>query len=301
MFKENEEYMTYKRATGEKIFDVFNIALLAFLAILWTYPFIYTLSMSLSTAAEASRDGFHLLPREVSLFSYKAVLGNPNILTGYYNTITRTLLATVLTLAASCIAAYPLSRKEMPRKTVIMFFIVFTMLFSGGMIPGYILVKKLGMLNSIWALIVPMLLSGFNIIIIKNFFQSIPESFVEAARIEGAGEWTILFRIFMPLSKPVLATVALWTMVAHWNSWLDALLYITEDKKQVLQIFLQRIVIESSSKLMDMGVTDQTITQFTPETIKAATVIVTILPIICVYPFVQKYFVSGIMLGGVKE
>lgn len=293
--------MTYKRSLGERGFDVFNIALFAFLAILWTYPFIYTLSMSLSTAAEASRDGFHFFPRDISLFSYKAILGNPNILTGYYNTIMRTFLGTVLTLLASCIAAYPLSRREMPKRSMIIFFIVFTMLFSGGMIPNYILVKDLGMINTVWSLVIPTLLSGFNIIIMKNFFQSIPESFVEAARIEGAGEWTILFKIFIPLSKPVLATVALWTMVAHWNAWLDALLYITDDNKQVLQIFLQRIVIESSAKLMDMGVTDQTITQFTPETIKAATVIVTILPIICVYPFVQKYFVSGIMLGGVKE
>jgi putative aldouronate transport system permease protein len=293
--------MHYKKSVGEKAFDVINIALFAFLAILWTYPFIYTLSMSLSTAAEASRDGFHFFPRDISFFSYKAVLGNPNILTGYYNTIMRTFLGTVLTLLASCIAAYPLSRREMPKRSMIIFFIVFTMLFSGGMIPNYILVKDLGMINTVWSLVIPTLLSGFNIIIMKNFFQSIPESFVEAARIEGAGEWTILFKIFIPLSKPVLATVALWTMVAHWNAWLDALLYITDDKKQVLQIFLQRIVIESSAKLMDMGVTDQTITQFTPETIKAATVIVTILPIICVYPFVQKYFVSGIMLGGVKE
>ncbi len=293
--------MHYKKSVGEKSFDVFNIAVFAFLAILWTYPFIYTLSMSLSTAAEASRDGFHFFPMDISLFSYKAVLGNPNILTGYYNTITRTFLGTVLTLLASCIAAYPLSRREMPKRSMIIFFIVFTMIFSGGMIPNYILVKDLGMINTIWSLVIPTLLSGFNIIIMKNFFQSIPESFVEAARIEGAGEWTILFKIFIPLSKPVLATVALWTMVAHWNAWLDALLYITDDNKQVLQIFLQRIVIESSAKLMDMGVTDQTITQFTPETIKAATVIVTILPIICVYPFVQKYFVSGIMLGGVKE
>lgn len=293
--------MTYTRSFGEKAFDVCNIALLAFLAILWTYPFIYTLSMSLSTAAEASREGFHLFPREISFFSYKAVLSNPNILTGYYNTILRTVLGTVLTLLASCIAAYPLSRKEMPQKSMIIFFIVFTMLFSGGMIPNYILIKELGLLNTVWALVIPTLLSGFNIIIMKNFFQSIPESFVEAARIEGAGEWTILFKIFIPLSKPVLATVALWTMVSHWNSWLDALIYITDDNRQVLQIFLQRIVIESSSTLMDMGVTDQAITQFTPETIKAATVIVTILPIICVYPFMQKYFVSGIMLGGVKE
>ena len=138
-------------------------------------------------------------------------------------------------------------------------------------------------------------------IIIKNFFQSIPESFVEAARMEGASEMHILMRIYIPLSKPVLATVALWSMVGHWNAWFDAMIYISDNDKQVLQTFLQRIVIESNTKLLEAGVTSATVADFTPETIKAATVIVTILPIICVYPFIQKYFTKGIMLGGVKE
>ena len=181
------------------------------------------------------------------------------------------------------------------------FLVVFTMLFSGGIVPGYLLVKKLGLINSMGSLILPTLLSAFNIIIIKNFFQSIPDSLSESAGIDGAGEWRILFQIYIPLSKPVLATVALWSAVFHWNAWFDALLYITDDNKQVLQTFLQRIVIESSTQLMELGITDTTVVDFTGETIKAATIIVTILPIICVYPFLQKYFVKGIMLGGVKE
>ncbi len=283
------------------MFNLVNLLFLGMVGLLCLYPFIYTVSISLSTAAEASRDGFHLFPRDISLVSYQMVLSNPNILGGYMNTLVRTLLGTVLTVTACSIAAYPLARKEMPHRALITFLIVFTMLFSGGMVPSYLLIKKLGLINSVWALVLPGMLAAFNIIIIKNFFQSLPESLGESARIDGAGEWAILFRIYMPLSKPVLATVALWSAVAHWNAWFDALLYITDDRKQVLQTFLQRIVIESSTQLMELGVTDTSIVQFTTETIKAATIVVTILPIICVYPFLQKYFVKGILLGGVKE
>jgi putative aldouronate transport system permease protein len=290
-----------RQTAGEKIFGVFNILVLGAIALLCVYPFIYTLSISLSTAGEAGREGLHLYPREVSLLSYKTVLSNSNIITGYVNTLVRTLLGTVLTVLACSIAAYPLSRRELPHRALLTFLIVFTMLFGGGMVPGYLLIKNLGFINTIWALVLPGMLGAFNILIIKSFFQSLPEELVESARMDGAGEWRILFQIYIPLSKPVLATVALWSAVGHWNAWFDALLYITDDRKQVLQAFLQRIVIESGTKMMELGITDTAILKFTPETIKAATIIVTILPIICVYPFVQKYFVKGIMLGGVKE
>ena len=293
--------MNWKLSRGERVFQAANMAALAIIGLFCVYPFIYTLSISLSSAAEASREGWHLYPREVSLTSYAMVLSNPSIVTGFMNSVLRTVLGTALTLLASCVAAYPLARREMPRRSLLTFFIVFTMLFGGGLVPGYLLIQKLGLLNSIWALVVPGMLSAFNIIIIKNFFQSLPESLAESARIDGAGDWAILFHIYIPLSKPVLATVALWTAVGHWNAWFDAMLYITDDRKQVLQTFLQRIVIESSTKLMELGVADKAIVEFTSDTIKAATIIVTILPIICVYPFLQKYFVKGILLGGVKE
>jgi putative aldouronate transport system permease protein len=290
-----------KTSPGERIFNFGNLLVLGVIGLLCLYPFIYTLSISLSTATEASRQGFHLFPREISLASYKMVLTNPDIVRGYVNTLVRTVLGTALTVVACCVAAYPLARKEMPHRALMTFLIVFTMLFSGGMVPGYLLIKKLGLVNTVWALVLPGMLGAFNIVIIKNFFQSLPESLAESARMDGASEWTVLFHIYMPLSKPVLATVALWSAVGHWNAWFDALLYITDDRKQVLQTFLQRIVIESSTQLMELGVTDTSVVQFTTETIKAATIIVTILPIICVYPFVQKYFVKGILLGGVKE
>ena len=286
---------------GEKVFNVANIIVLGAVGLLCLYPFLYTLSISLSSATEASRAGFHFFPRQVTFLSYKMVLSDPSILTGYLNTLLRTTLGTVLTLVATCVAAYPLSRREMPHRAMITFLIIFTMLFGGGTVTSYLLIKGLGMINTVWALVVPGLITAFNVIIVKNFFQSLPESLIESARIDGAGEWTILFRIYLPLSKPVLATVALWTAVAHWNAWFDAMLYITDDRHQVLQTFLQRIVIQSSTQMIELGVTDSQMMQFTGETIKAATIIITILPIVCCYPFIQKYFVKGIMLGGVKE
>jgi putative aldouronate transport system permease protein len=290
-----------RQSTGEKLFGVFNMLVLGMVALLCLYPFIYTLTISLSTATEASREGFHFYPKEISLTSFKVVLSNPDIVTGFKNSVVRTVLGTILTLLATCVAAYPLSRREMPHRSLITFVIVFTMLFGGGMVPGYLLIKKLGLINTVWVLVVPGMLSAFNIIVVKNFFQSLPESLIESARMDGAGEWRILFQIFIPLSKPVLATVALWSAVAHWNAWFDAMLFITDDSKQVLQTFLQRIVIESGTRMMELGINNTAVLSFTAETIKAATIIVTILPIICVYPFVQKYFIKGIMLGGVKE
>ena len=293
--------MPHQRSPGEKTFNVFNIFFLSAVSLVAVYPFMYTLSISLSTAAEANRESLHLYPREISFTAYRMVLSSPEIITGYTNTLLRTILGTLLTLVMTCLAAYPLSRKELPHRGMIAFLILFTMIFNGGIVPNYLLIKNLGLLNSLWALVLPAMLTAFNIMVVKGFFQQIPESFGESARVEGAGELTILFRIYVPLSKPVLATISLWTAVMHWNQWFDAMLYISDDRKQVLQTFLQRIVIESSTRMIDMGMTDPDITQFTPETIKAATVIVTILPILCFYPFVQKYFVKGIMLGGIKE
>ena len=174
------------------------------------------------------------------------------------------------------------------------------MIFEGGMIPNYLLIKKLKLIDNRLVYILPCAVSAYNIIIMKSFFKSLPESLSESAKIDGANDFRILWSIILPVSKPVLATVGLWTAVMHWNAWLDGMLYINDNSKQILQIFLQRIVKEGQSTLLERGITDPDVTSFTPETIKSATIIVTILPILIVYPFVQKYFVKGIMLGSVK-
>jgi putative aldouronate transport system permease protein len=289
-----------KRTSGEKVFNVFNIIILSALAISTLYPFVYMATISLSTAAEASRDGFHLWPGEISLTAYKMVFTNPEILLGYINTVGRTVIGTFLTVIVTCMCAYPLSKKHLPHRSLITFIIMFTMLFNGGLVPAYLLVKNLGMIDSYLVYILPPLTAAFNIIIVKNFFQSIPQSLAVSAQIDGASDYYILFKIYMPLSKPVLATITLWTAVTHWNMWFDALLYINSESKLTLQMFLRRIVIEGSTEMIQKGIVNPDMMSFTPETIKAATVVVTILPILLFYPFIQKYFVKGIMLGGVK-
>ncbi len=289
-----------KRTRGEKIFNWINIALLVALAFLSLYPFIYVFSMSLSTAAEANRDGLHLYPRDISFDAYKAVFTNPAIWIGYVNAIFRTVVGTALTVVVTCLCAYPLSKKHLPGRRPILFAMLITMLFQGGLVPMYLLINGIGLIDSLWVYVLPVLTSAFNIILVKNFFEAIPESLEEAACIDGAGPWRTLFQIYVPLSKPILATVALWTAVMHWNMWFDALLYINDENKLVLQMFLRRIVVENSTQLIEQGLVNPDVTQFTAETIKAATVVVTILPMLALYPFVQRYFVKGIMVGGVK-
>jgi len=289
------------RTTGERIFGVFNAVFLAIVALLAVYPFIYVISVSFSTASEAVRTGLHLYPREVTLTAYRMVLGNREIVIGYLNTIFRTTLGTLATLLITCLTAYPLSRSYMPHRKGLTFAVIFTMLFSGGIVPLYLIVKNLHLIDNRLVYILPCMLTGFNVIVVKSFFQQVPESLCEAAKVDGAGEFRILFGIFIPLSKPVLATVGLWTAVLHWNMWLDATIYISSNSKQVLQTFLRRIVIENSTELIEKGIINPDVTQFTPDTIKAATIVITILPMLILYPFAQKYFVKGITLGAVKE
>jgi putative aldouronate transport system permease protein len=237
----------------------------------------------------------------LSTASYMKVLTDPDIAVGYVNTVLRTVVGTLLTLVMTCLAAYPLSRPYMPYRKELMLFILVTMVFSGGLIPTYMVIKAVGLIDSFWVYVIPTMLTGFNIIIVKNFFQSIPMSLAESARIDGASELGILRRIYVPLSKPVLATVGLWTAVLHWNMWFDALIYVHSRDLQTLPIILRRIVIEGNVDLIEKGLVQVEVMSFTPETMKAATVIVTILPILLVYPFLQRYFVKGILLGSVKE
>lgn len=290
-----------------KAFDVLNLAFLAIFAITALYPFIYTVRTSLSTQAEARQFDSSLayqlnpIPREITWVSYRMVLRNPDILVAYKNSVFRTVIGTFATLFVTCLCAYPLSKPDLPYRRTLTFAVLFTMLFSGGLIPTYLLYRGIGLIDNRWVYVLPMLTSAFNVIVVKNFFQHIPPSLAESAEMDGAGPWSVLFRIYIPLSMPVLATIALWTAVAHWNAWFDALIFINSNDKIVLQSLLQQIVIENSTDLIERGLANPDILMYTPETIKAASVVVTILPILLVYPFLQRYFVKGIMLGAVKQ
>lgn len=289
-----------KESKSRKVFNLFNYLFLAALAFTTLYPFIYTLSISLSTTKAATETGLHLYPKEVSLMAYQMVFKNKDLLIAYGNTIFRTVVGTLAGLLVTTMFAYALSRRELPNRKLYTCVILFTMLFNGGKIPTYLVLKELGLLNNILVYILPNLISAYNVIVARSFFQSLPSALHESASIDGAGEFRTFFKIILPLSMPIIMTLALWMAVMHWNSWYDAMMYMTDNTKITVQCLLQRIIQENNSELISQGVINPDAMQFTSETVKAATIIVSILPILAFYPFVQKYFIKGVMLGAVK-
>lgn len=263
------------------------------------YPFLYLLSLSFSTG-DVPLTQIHLIPPEWTLANYKKVLTNEFVLGGFVNTVVRTVLGTALSLTATIFAAYPLAKRFFPHRTFWTGMIVFTMFFSGGLIPNYLLVKNLGLMNTVWALVLPGLISAFSLIIARNFFMALPESLEESAKIDGANDIVILFRIVVPVSMPIIATLSLWMAVSHWNAWFDSLIYMTEAQNQVLQVVMRRIVLLGTKDMMDLNAFDDPSLVVNPETIKAATLMVTVIPIILFYPFLQKYFVKGVLVGSLK-
>lgn len=262
------------------------------------YPFIHIASVSLSGPAESTRMGFHLYPKDIDLFSWEQVVSQQKIWWGFGNSAFRTVIGTLLTLVAMSMIAYPLSRKTLPHRSFYTMIIVFTMFFGGGLIPSYLLMKELHLMDSRWVYIIPGLVPTFSMLVLRNFFMSIPQEVEESARIDGANDIRVLISIVLPLSKPVLATLALWTAVGHWNAWFDAVLYISDQSKQVLQFFLREIVILNEDR-ETFG--SAVVGNYKYETsIKAATVMFAVLPILVVYPFLQKYFVKGTMIGSLK-
>ena len=292
-----------QRTNGEKIFNVFNYILLALIGAVTLYPFLYTLSISVSTQAEAEKIGLHLLPnfQQITWTPYKMVFQNAEIWNAYKYTLFRTIVGTLLSLLVTCFYGYALSRPGLPMKKFFTAFIMFTMLFSGGQIPTYLNMKSLGLINSVWVYILPTLIAAYNVIVSKSFFATLPESLNESAKIDGAGEFRIFFQIIVPLSKPIIMTLALWNAVAHWNEWYSGMMYITDQRKIVVQNYIQRIINEGNTNLItDKNLAGQAEEQATPKTIQSASIMVSMLPILVVYPFIQKYFVKGVTLGAVK-
>ena len=266
--------------------------------------FWHLLNLSLSPSYIATKGGLLLYPKDATIDNYARVIGNRYIWLGYKNTIIRTVIGTVLQLFFTSMGAYVLSKKFFPHRTFWTVFIVFTMFFSGGLIPSYLLVKELGMIDSYASMILPGLISAYNMVIVRNYFQSLPEEIEESCLIDGAGRFRIFLQFVLPLSKPILATVALWLAVGHWNSWFDVLIYIQNDpNKFTLQIVLRRIILTGSKEILDTSAAANAAEMesvVSSEGLKAACIFVTTLPILCAYPFVQKFFVKGIMIGSLK-
>ncbi|WP_405106196.1 carbohydrate ABC transporter permease [Paenibacillus sp. FSL K6-1217] len=294
--------MTIQRTIGEKLFDSLNVLLMVLLIIITLYPLWHVLNASLSDSNRLmAHSGLLLLPDGFNLDSYKLVLSNPSILSGYRNTLVIVVLGTALNLLFTILGAYTLSRKSFMLRNPIMLGIVFTMFFNGGIIPTYLLINNtLHLGNNLLALIVPGLVSSYNLIIMRTAFQGISESLLESARIDGAGEMRILWRIVVPLSMPVIAVMILFYGVGHWNSWFSAILYIRDRDLYPLQLVLREILIQNSTDSMTTSAAmgDK---EAIGESVKYATVMVATLPILFIYPFLQKYFVKGVMIGAIKE
>ena len=285
-----------KESMGSRLFDIINISLFLVLSFTMFYPLLYCLVLSLSSEVHASQGGLFLYPRSFDLTAYQAVFSKDNLLSGLINSTLRVIICVPISVFFTSLCAYPLSRKEIPYRRPFFLFMLYTMLFSGGMVPIYLLYNNIGLLDNRMVYLVQGLISAFNVILIRNYFQSIPESMHQAAMIDGASEWYIFLRIYLPLSRPILATVAMFQAIFHWNAWYDAVIYMNSDSKVVLQAFLQRIVIEQEwAQLRDNFI------GLTPESIKAATVVITVIPILLVFPYVLRNFSKGIMLGGIKE
>ena len=290
-----------KNTAGDTIFLAICYIFVAFVAIVTVLPFWELVVVSLSSRAEASKIGIKLFTLEPQLTAYKQILSSANIWRSALNSVIRVVTGTVLSVGLTAMTAYPLSKKSFIGNKTFTVLILFTMVFSGGLIPTYLMMTtQLHLTDTLWALILPGAVGAYNLIIIRNFLRSIPESLEESAKIDGAGDFRIWWNIVIPLSKAVLATVALWKAVEHWNAYFDSLLYTRDQAKYVLQVFLRRVLVEQKLDMLGDGMMLEVSAKPTEATTRAALIIISTLPIVLVYPFLQKYFMKGIMLGSVK-
>ena len=285
----------------ERTFSAINYFLLTAIAFSTLYPFLYILSVSLSSNHAITTNMVILWPVEFSWESYKMMMNDGRLIGAFGNTIVITVIGTVLNMMFTIIAGYVLSRKRLVGRKNIMGFLIFTMMFGGGLIPNFVLIKFFGLMDSFGALWMLNLVSVYNMIIMINFFRAIPESLEEAGRIDGAGDLFILFRIMIPLSMPGIATLTLFYAVGWWNDYFSALVYLTDPAKQPMTVILMQMINSATSNkaLSGQGVLKNAAT-ITPEGLKSASIIVATVPILCVFPFLQKYFIKGVMVGSIK-
>ncbi|WP_168118798.1 carbohydrate ABC transporter permease [Paenibacillus sp. HB172176] len=291
--------MRIRSSIGDRFFDVCNYCFLILLGVITLYPVLNVAAISLSSYSGYVSNPLMIFPIDFDLSAYGQIITNPLLLSSYGNTIFITLVGTLLNVAVTVLTAYPLAKSKIRGSRLVMFFIIFTMLFSGGMIPTFLVVKGMHLYNSLWAVIVPLLISTYNFIIVKTFFETIPDALEESAKIDGAGHMYILFKIIIPLSLPLMATVSLFYGVANWNRFFEAVLYLNDRSNWTMTILLREIITENSDLFAS---SDPMATEkMYPKTMQSATIIVAILPILFSYPFMQKYFIKGIMLGAVKQ
>jgi putative aldouronate transport system permease protein len=291
--------MKVKSTVGEKIFIAIDAILVGLLALAILVPLLNILWASFSDPVEVMKhEGMMLWPRGFTLSSYKAVARNPNILSGYRNTLFIVVVGTCLNLFLTLLGAYVLSRKHVLLNRFFTLFIVFTMYFQGGTIPFYLTVRAVGLDGTIWSLILPVAISTFNLIVMRTAMAAVPDSLPESAMMDGASHTRILFSIMVPLTQATIAVITLYYAVSHWNSWFNAMIFLRDKKLYPLQLILREILIQDDTATMSAGTGDDL--GLVSDTIKYATIVVATAPILCIYPFLQRYFVKGVMVGAVK-
>ncbi|CAI9389245.1 carbohydrate ABC transporter permease [Niallia sp. Sow4_A1] len=288
-----------KESKQYKIFKVFNVCILLVIIFCTLYPFINVVAQSFSSESYINSGQVNLLPKGFNVDTYQKVLSDDMFWINYKNTVVYTIVGTIISMFLTTIFAYALSKRRLVGRRFLTVFAVFTMFFNGGLIPNYVLINALGFGNTMWAIVIPGAISIYNMLIMKSFFENMPEELEEAASIDGLNTYGILLKIVLPLSKAVIATMVLFYAVAYWNSWFSAFIYL--DKKELfpVTIYLRNMIAGATSAMSAGATSADNLTQISAN-IKAVTMVLTILPILSVYPFVQKYFVSGVMLGSVK-
>lgn len=285
-----------RQSFGSRLFDGLNLVLLVLIGLVTVYPFWDSLVVSVSSLRSYLSTGIHLWPSEFSFEGYNYMFHNRELWTSYGNTLFITLIGTFINMLLTMMAAYVLSKKELKGQRVLMFLCIFTMMFSGGIIPTYIIIRNVKLMNTLWALIIPSAINTYNLIILRNFFGAMPKELEESAILDGCTDVGVLFRIVLPVSKPAVTTIALFYAVEHWNDFFSAILYISSRRLWPLQLFLRSMLFENEAAYSSGG--ESLFLMGQP--MKMATVMLAIIPIMCFYPFFQKYFTQGALLGAVK-
>ncbi|MBC8609612.1 Inner membrane ABC transporter permease protein ycjP [uncultured Ruminococcus sp.] len=290
-----------KGTTGYRVFTVFNYIIVLLLALVCLLPMLNVLAISFSGNLAVSRGEVSFWPKEFTTVAYEYLLADEAFWRSMLISIIRVILGVGISMFLIILTAYPLSMssQKFPKRRIYAWYFVFTMLFGGGLIPTFLTVRYTGLMDTIWALVIPGALSAYNLILMLNFFRQLPEGVSEAAYIDGAGHWKILWMIIVPMSKPALATIALFVAVAHWNEWFNAMIFMKHVDHYPLQTYLQSMIISSNFQVTNLADL-QTLSRLSNRTVNSAQIFVGMLPILCVYPFLQKYFTKGIVLGSVK-
>lgn len=291
--------MTIKESTSYKIFKVFNFMIMSIIGFLTLYPFIYLAAQSFSSEAAVYAGKVSFFPVEFTTKTYQVILSKAEFYRYYFNTIVYSVLGTLISVSGTAILAYPLSKQKLVLNKFFTPFVVFTMFFAGGMIPNYVLIAQaLHMRDTLWAVVIPGAISAYYVLLMKSFFSSLPDELEEAASVDGLNTYGIFFQIILPLSKPILATMVLFYMVGIWNSWFDAFLYLDTKEKWPVALYLRQM-IDIAVNPSEAGAASEEASQIAA-TIKSSCMVLTAAPIVCIYPFVQKHFVQGMMIGAVK-